>query len=488
MSVSTLRFVALVFVTVFSLAACGGGGGSGGDSSGSTPPPVADDPAEVTVVGPISEFGSVVVNGIRFESSNAEIVVNGEPATEADLRLGQMVTVSGHVNSDGTTGSASRIEFTADVLGPVEDIDLADARVMVMGQAVLINEATVFDDGIDPETLRGIDVGDVVEVSGFINARGEVEATRIDLPTSLEEFRVSGRISDLDMGNFRFRINDLLIDFSIVVVIELPDGAPIEGIFVQVMGTITEDGVLVITSIEIRFDDMPGEEGDRVELLGFITRFESPEDFDVGFRPVTIDDETQFENGTAEDLALGRKVLVDGVLNADLVLVADTIRFIDPAAEPEGRVEIEALVDDIDLDAATITLLGIPVAVDDFTLFNDDLEERRPFGLGDISVGDYVEMQGREDPPASRMVQALRIERKPARDEVQLEGTVESVDQSSLTILGITVLADSDTEYFAADRTPITADEFFGLASGTRVDAFGGWDGMVITATRLELN
>ena len=45
--------------------------------------------------GTIDGFGSIFVNGIEYETDDAEIVVNGQAADESALRLGMVVDVSG---------------------------------------------------------------------------------------------------------------------------------------------------------------------------------------------------------------------------------------------------------------------------------------------------------------------------------------------------------------------------------------------------------
>ncbi|HZD52895.1 MAG TPA: DUF5666 domain-containing protein [Woeseiaceae bacterium] len=68
-----------------------------------------------------------------------------------------------------------------------------------------------------------------------------------------------------------------------------------------------------------------GEAGDRFEIEGFITRFDSAADFDVEGVPVTTNGQTAFENGSSADLGLNRKVEVEGELDASGVVVADEI-------------------------------------------------------------------------------------------------------------------------------------------------------------------
>ena len=45
------------------------------------------------VVGTLDGFGSVIVNGVRYDTSQATFIVNGETATEDQLAVG-----SGHID------------------------------------------------------------------------------------------------------------------------------------------------------------------------------------------------------------------------------------------------------------------------------------------------------------------------------------------------------------------------------------------------------
>ena len=66
--------------------------GSAELSSGTRPPGL-----ECTGIaqGPISTFGSVVVNGVRYDTSSATFTINGTPGTQDDLSVGQVITISG---------------------------------------------------------------------------------------------------------------------------------------------------------------------------------------------------------------------------------------------------------------------------------------------------------------------------------------------------------------------------------------------------------
>jgi len=81
MSVRHTGFRNLALTLLLVLAGCGGGGGGGG----STPPVINPPPPTNGIdrggiaVGPIDGFGSVIVNGVRFDTSAAAFTVNGSP-------------------------------------------------------------------------------------------------------------------------------------------------------------------------------------------------------------------------------------------------------------------------------------------------------------------------------------------------------------------------------------------------------------------------
>ena len=160
------------------IAACGGGasGTVAGIDGGGALPPMATG---VTSQGPITGFGSIIVNGVRYDTSGATFTIDGVAGTEADLAVGQIVTVQGTLNSNGTTGVANTVLFDDAVEGPIESIDLGTSSMVVLGQTVIINGDTSFEDDISPRSLDGLSPGDVVEVSGYRNSSDEVVATRI---------------------------------------------------------------------------------------------------------------------------------------------------------------------------------------------------------------------------------------------------------------------------------------------------------------------
>ncbi len=445
------------------LAACGGGTTVAGiDGGGALPPPVA---TSITSQGAITGFGSVIVNGVRFDTSNAVITVDGEPATEADLAVGQIVTIQGSVEPDGVNGTASSIVFDDAVEGPIESLDLAANTLFVLGQTVIVNGDTVFDDDIVPGDLSGLSVGDVIEVSGFRDGSAAIVASYIDLEPMPGEFEVTGVLSNVDIAAMTFVIGGLTIDYSSAQLDDFPAGTPEDGQLVEATGsTFGVGGELLATEVEFRGDDLILAGVDDVEVEGLITRFSSASDFDVAGVAVTTNGSTEFENGSAADLGLDVRVEVEGDVNASGVLVADEIEF-----RPVSDVRIGSTVDAVSTDG--ITVLGIDVAVSPATSFEDNSDlDLTNFGLTDINVGDYVDVRAVSD---GAVTTATRIERDDDPGEVSLRSQVETVSDPTFTLRGIVVTTDANTEFEDEGDGDITAQDFFSAAQDRVVEAVG---------------
>jgi hypothetical protein len=454
------------------LAACGGGGG-GADQ----PATVGADP--VMTVGAISGFGSVHVNGVRFDTSGAQITIDGQSGSEAQLRVGHVVRIDGTRSRDGREGRASSIAFDDAVQGPVQSVDAAAGTLVVLGQRVQVDGLTSFDDRLQPASLAGIAVGALVEVSGFRDAQGVIHATRIEPKDANDAFELTGIVANHDAVARRFDIGTLTVDYSAAQLDDLPGGAPQNGLLVEVKGgTIDATGVLLATRVEGKRDDM--DDDMEVEIEGLITRFASVTDFDVGGRPVTTTSGTRFEDGTSADLALGVRVEVEGDIRNG-VLIAEKVKF-----EREANLRVSAGIESIDAGAGTFSVLGITIQTHAGTRFEDKTDAQlRPFDLTSLRVGDFVEVRGSPGTAPGSIAAAL-VEREDA-DRIELRGIAADVAQPQLTILGVTVLTNGNTEFEDEGDNPISSADFFARAPGRLVSVDGRLEGAVLVAREIEL-
>ena len=303
---------ALALVCAALLSGCGaaGGGGiasvtSGGGSGGGI------GGTGLTSSGTINGFGSVFVNGVEFESDGAEILVNGKSVGEDALGLGMLVVVTGSVNDDGMRGTATRIVFDDDVQGPVEaTLPAADGDSMlvtVLGTEVIAERtATVFE-GVTFATLA---VGDLVEVSGFPDSQGRLRATRIEkkdtFQAGVSQIGIKGVVSNL--AGTEFLLGAYTVNFSGADLSEVPGGALVDGMQVEVEGTLDPQALRISAS---RIEEESGSgsafnnNGD-VNVQGVVTDFVSSANMRVN--DVTVDASNAVLSPS--DLVLGNGMII----------------------------------------------------------------------------------------------------------------------------------------------------------------------------------
>ena len=277
-------------------------------------------PAPVTATGPVTGFGSIFVNGVEYATTGAQIQIDDQPGTESQLAIGEIVTVTGTLNADDTTGTAMRVTFSGNVLGAVTEVDVATDTFVALGQTVLVTASTVFDPNIQPPQIAGIKTGDRFEVSGFPDSAGRIVASRVQLPASPTGLRVEGLMQGLNSGTSVFQVNALTVDYSAATV----HGTLANGSLVDVEGdTLSASGALMATTVTVP-PPPGGAPNSHGEVEGVITSFTSNSDFVVNGVHVTTNANTQFQlNGIT--LGVDVRVDVEGSYDSSGTLVASDV-------------------------------------------------------------------------------------------------------------------------------------------------------------------
>ena len=456
-------FTALLCVTV-ALSGCGAGGG-----------PVAgiDRGGLRGVSGPVTGFGSVIVNGVHYETSSAAISVNGLPATEADLEVGYVVVIQADLPADGSSPQAITIDFSHDIVGPLSAVSVADSRSTVLGQSVIVDEATAYGSGITPASIDGLamlPMDTIVRVSGFAGADDSILATRIDLAVAGSGLEVTGLVMNLDTAVQTFEMGGLVVRYDSANLEGFPGGQPQGGDRVKAEGSLDAGGMLVADELEFKEIGLELEDGDEFEIEGLITQFTASTAFSVSGIAVSTDASTEYENGDATMIGLNVRVEVEGRLDSNGVLQADEVEF-----KLDGPLRIEATVDSVD----PLVLLGITVQTGNQTIFEDKSPaELRPFSLADINPADPLRVVGAESPSMPGVVVATGIIRTEPLEELKLRGIAENLAAPEFSILGVLVITD--------DSTDIEAD-FFATAQGHLVEAQGNMTGGSFVAEKVEI-
>ena len=463
------------------VVACGGGGSAppaAGGGAGLTP---GNQTAGINgggrwvAQGSVSRLGSVFVNGVRFDLDGAEIFVNGAPATPADLKPGQVLRLNGDVEVGGREGSAEIVAYENSLRGRITQLSLVDRTVTILGQELRVGLETIFAPEISPGALESLSVGNDVIVSAFVDAEGRLRASRIGRDPSPGTAEVIGMVSDQDTAARRFRINGLVVDYSLSG-LGFPSLDPLNGNTVRVIGDLPAPGAtLVAASIALR-QPLVGGPDENVNLEGLVTRFAGAGDFDVAGQRIVTNASTVFVGTTGASLKANDFVDVQGKRDAADGLVAVRIE-----GFPAPDIQMEARLDAVDVAAGTVGLLGITVHTTARTRFYDDDDER--LSLADLRAGDEVEIAGYLT--EGRFV-AVRVERDDDTNpgsEVAIEGPVTDLADPDFRIGGIRIVTDAQTEF-----DDISRSEFFGTATGRRAEVDGSWNGSYVQAEEVELD
>ena len=417
--------------------------------------------------GSVTAFGSIFVNGVEWEIGEAVIDRDGVTVSEADLRLGMVVRVEGEFESGGTSGIATTVFIDYLLQGPIDNdpVDIIpgglEKQFEILGTNVIIHELnTVFGGGAGFETLAA---DDVVQVSGFIDTSGSIQATRIEFegqfPANLSaelHALVSGLITNPD-GSGSFILGTTLVRFTTATTFDDVTPATLSnGDFVEVEGTLNLAGIELNASRIAREEQGLSGSAEDAEIEGFVTNFVSNTNFFVNGTQVDATNATLEPPGFV--INNGSRVEVEGRLESG-VLIADEVK----SEDEDEDSRIEARVVSINPGARTLVILGVTVSADGRTRIEDDRDDDENFLFSEIQPGDWLKIRGRQTGPAA--VLAERIERDEDEDDVILEGPVTSLDVDvnapSISILNQAIPLDSGTVYFDANSNVRTEEQFF---------------------------
>ena len=484
---------ALAAILISSLSACSSGGGD--SAVGGT---------EVTSSGPITGFGSVFVNGKRFETVGSRIVSEDDGSVLAEnpsddelkqvLGLGEVVTVRG-TSTDDSNGVANTIVVDDELVGEVTSVSAADGSFVVLAQTVSVTPDTIIDDSII-EAVRGVEIpndlrfgdlpetldqlitaGMIVEVNGFPSQNG-VEATRVEDVTNQPapgggalDDEVKGFVSQLNPGT-SFKINDLTVfyDNSALDSEDFASRDLAEGDFVEVHGE--ANGASSMNAFRIELDDDVLDDdlnSGELEIEGVIRKV-IPDAVGTGGiivingEDIRVDDVSPFSEGL--------RVEIEGTLLSDGSLLVSQLK-----DESEDTVRTEDEVASSVPGTSFTTRLGITVTpsdrsrLEDDTIDEDDGLTIQQF-LSNIN-GQRIEARGF---PMDNETVWTRLEIEESSDPgCRLRGPVGTITApTSFTIMSVTIDVSnvSENNFEGPDGLPIGRDAFFNqLSQGAIVEA-----------------
>jgi Domain of unknown function (DUF5666) len=321
------QFIYLVLAGAISagLSACGGGGtdsgatvagtevGAGG--TGNNPTSTVDAAAS----GAITGFGSVIVNGVKYEDRVATVEIDDKGtdvfSTTANLKIGMQVDLK------AAGSAAQKIQVASQFRGPVTAV--TNSSLVVLGQTI-----TVETSGVDAVALEGfidfasIKVGDWVEIHAAETTAGAFKASRIERESSTASsaIRLSGKISGFDSAAKTFNVGSTKVNFANA---SLSPSAAVLANDTRVRvysDTAATAGVVNAKTIRVRDAKLEGIRN--VNLGGVISDFTSAASFTVNGIKVDAS-KAQIKNGVAADLANGAAVRVKGPVTAGILIATE---------------------------------------------------------------------------------------------------------------------------------------------------------------------
>ena len=168
------------------------------------------------ILGTISGFGSIIVNGTGWEfDRHTHVESDGKPSSLEALKVGQVVV--GVARTRDGKFYLDTLEIQHAVAGPIGAIDHAGETMTVLGQKVKLNLA---GDKAAIDAFHTLQAGDAVSVSGLRMEDGTVIASRVD-----EQPKDDGRIILRGLGTVNgnaVRIGDLSVALAADTVVSAP--------------------------------------------------------------------------------------------------------------------------------------------------------------------------------------------------------------------------------------------------------------------------
>lgn len=259
------------------------------------------------IVGVVTGFGSICVNGLRVEyMPDTPVLRDGQPAPQSALAVGQVVALQ--ADGDGARLRAGRIAVLDTAVGPLSVVDAASGRFELMGQS---------GTALERADLAGLLPGQWVRVSGHRLASGEIRASRVQASEPGLAW-VSGPAQP-EAGGWRVGTTPVVPENTAWPA----DLAP--GQELGVLGRWTGDRLVASQFVSRPTRTALGAVDD-VVLQGYVHGVQGRE-LRLGFDTLTLGQVLQVLGGSLDALRAGQPVLVRGRVDGQQRLVVDRLEF-----------------------------------------------------------------------------------------------------------------------------------------------------------------
>lgn len=232
------------------LIGCGGGAG---DTSTALDSSISiANSNTLPVAGMVSGLGSIVVNGVRYETIGAN-VYDADDNHVLNSPLGIGMTVSLETVSNTTSNTANSIHVQSGIQGTAANLNASTNTLTVAGLPVTTDASTLIVRSNGTVGAFTDLASSPVEVYGLPQTDGSFKATRIEIETSPSNVQLVGVISQLNTSNGTFTLGTGNNSVSISYGTSTPSTGLANGVVVSVRtNTLVNSSQYAATQIYIR--------------------------------------------------------------------------------------------------------------------------------------------------------------------------------------------------------------------------------------------
>lgn len=408
----------------------------------------------------------IIINDIRNFSTNQATVYKEDGEIISQTR-GQGGTgfktryrIGSDVTPDITGGTITEIDLINTHKGPVTSLD----PFKIFNVDALITSDTFFDDNL---TFEDIVLGEELKVSGFVDSNSTLIVSRIERDDDpLTEWKISGYVSALTAT--QFNLQNQVVEIGAV----MPDDCAMgfaDGEFVEVKANpdalfTTGSPLTTVTDIDCVPEGIVTLPGDVIPVaLEGIIDFEDIELnnlFAIAGQQINVDGSTAYINGEIDDIVVGAKVEVEGLMNTTTSIIdALKVKF----KEVRFKFEEPVLPSDV-ITGESISIYGQTVFTTPQLRDEDGIIG---FGLGSET---QVEVRGYADTDGNLYATRVRERGNPDTNDVSADGSVTAINDPMIEIFGV-VVDTTGSVFFDINGMPISSIDFFNsIAIGTEVE------------------
>ena len=407
---NTAKLISLSAITL-ALTACGS---SSSNNDSNELAATANLPSMIIgqVTGVTSD--SITVNDHTIAASSAEIEIDGNNATLANIKQGMIV----EVETNGT--SATEIEYDPVFKGP---INIQNDQVSIAGVTLSNLNSSDFSQG------------QLFEISGYSHSLNSLTVTyQAPITNSQSELEVQGSITNLNQQLRTFNLGDLVINYQQADI----DGTLSNGQLVEVEG-FYNNAIFTATEVDAE-QSLSFTDNIDTELEGVITFVNNNMSLITlnSQWQVSINDQTQFEDGTTANLVVGQVVEVDGVWQqANNKLLAQEIEFESTNINSNTTNQQFSVAGVVSYEQNIATINGIEFTFNSQTVFEDGLSVN-------TLDGQWVELEGTYN---NEQNSVSEVELEDDTSEINLTGLVSANQNQQATLWGYISEDNSLTQY-----------------------------------------